>query len=159
MGNKKAFTLIELLAVTIIIAILASVGVAEYQKVIMRTKATESLTFAGTLMHAEQRYLLKNGSYSVDPAKLDIGYPVVSQQVFEGDAQRTVVFNKFVASFRDYGAQVVVVSYTNPYYEIRAGEGGIFCVSDDPVKGNNLCESIGGVSSTPDVAWAEFRIE
>ena len=60
----KGFTLVELLVVVLILAILASVGVIEYQKAVEKTRAAEALTLLRSLYTAEQNFLMSHGQYA-----------------------------------------------------------------------------------------------
>jgi prepilin-type N-terminal cleavage/methylation domain-containing protein len=70
--NKKAFTLIEMLVVVVIIAILAAIALPQYQKVLEKAKSAEAVTYVRALANAEKLYYLANNEYTTDPAKLDI---------------------------------------------------------------------------------------
>ncbi len=70
------FTLIELLVVVLIIGILASVALPQYQKAVWKSRFTEVLTTANALEKAVQLYNLdydgsQNGEY-LHPEDLDI---------------------------------------------------------------------------------------
>jgi len=56
MIRKKGFTLLELLIVVLIIGILASMAIPQYQKTIMRSKAAEALTNLAALRTSMDRY-------------------------------------------------------------------------------------------------------
>lgn len=84
--NEKGFTLVELLAVILIIGILAAIAVPQYFKVIERSRVSESNAFLAAIKGAQERYFAKNGEYSVATAqtaeefqnalnKLDIIFP------------------------------------------------------------------------------------
>ena len=72
---RKGFTLIELLVVVLIIGILASVAVPEYQKTVYRAKAAEAWTITKAIMDSEERYRMANGFYTQDLENLDIEIP------------------------------------------------------------------------------------
>ena len=63
---KKGFTLIELLVVVLIIGILSSVALPQYQKAVDRSKGVEALTVAKAIADAENVYFMSNGFY--DPS-------------------------------------------------------------------------------------------
>ena len=63
---KRGFTLIELLVVVLIIGILSSVALPQYQKSVDRTKGVEALTVAKAIADAENVYFMSNGFY--DPS-------------------------------------------------------------------------------------------
>ena len=48
-GNKRGFTLVELLAVVLIVGILASIGLPLYQKFIMKARAAEAVNLLAML--------------------------------------------------------------------------------------------------------------
>jgi len=66
---KKAFTLIELLIVVVIIGILASIAMPQYVKVIKKAKTAEALINLGALRGAMDRYWyneIASGEYDDD---------------------------------------------------------------------------------------------
>ncbi len=68
---KKGFTLIELLVVVLIIGILSSVALPQYQKSVDRAKGVEALTAAKAIADAENIYYLENGSYDPSISRRD----------------------------------------------------------------------------------------
>lgn len=73
--NNKAFTLIELLIVVLIIGILAAIALPQYQLARDKAKFSTMMELANALMFANQRYYLANGSYTGDVTVLDIDLP------------------------------------------------------------------------------------
>ena len=61
-SSKKGFTLIELLVVVLIIGILASVALPQYQKAVLKSRAAEAWTNLKTLNTAAAAYCLENPS-------------------------------------------------------------------------------------------------
>ena len=60
---KKGFTLVELIIVVIIVGILASLGLTQYNKVVEKSRAAEARMILGTLRSAEVAEYNENGSY------------------------------------------------------------------------------------------------
>lgn len=73
---KKAFTLVELIIVVIIIGILASIAIPQFNKTMERSRIAEASAVLGALRGAQLRYILENPSgYAIDLTKLDIEPP------------------------------------------------------------------------------------
>ena len=60
-GCKRAFKLIELLVVVLIIGILAAIALPQYQKAVEKSHTAEMITFFGNAKKAVSAYLLQNG--------------------------------------------------------------------------------------------------
>ena len=73
--KNKAFTLIEVLIVVLIIAILAAIAVPKYQKAVEKSKISKMITAARALNEAQQRYILANGVSTIHFSDLDIDFP------------------------------------------------------------------------------------
>ena len=71
---KTGFTLIELLVVVLIIGILASVALPQYQFAVDKSRIIPYLDLAQKLVNVEQIYQLDNGEFTADLSALDIDY-------------------------------------------------------------------------------------
>jgi len=71
---RKGFTLVELIIVIIIVGILASIGLTQYNKVVEKSRAAEARMILGTLRTAEIAEYNESGSYK-DVAGLGVGAP------------------------------------------------------------------------------------
>ena len=75
MNNPQAFTLIELLVVVLIIGILASVALPQYQKAVEKSKATQALTLMKSVYNAAKAYQLASGNWPSNFDELAIEIP------------------------------------------------------------------------------------
>ena len=62
MPKNKAFTLLELIIVLIIIGVLATLGFTQYSKVVESTRLAEAKTMIGSMRQLATEYYWKNGS-------------------------------------------------------------------------------------------------
>ena len=79
--NNKAFTLVELLVVVLIIGILAAIAVPQYQKATLKSKTQRARFLLNTLNEAEEAFYLTTGNYADNINKLDVS--VDSEKAFE----------------------------------------------------------------------------
>ena len=69
---RSGFTLIELLVVVLIIGILATIALPQYQRVVAKARLVEAVTVVSTMQKAIDIYVLENGMNGMTLDKLDI---------------------------------------------------------------------------------------
>lgn len=70
-GNTNGFTLVELLAVLIIVAILAAISAPIYMNYVKGARAADAQTTISAIMTAEKVYYQKYGKYTSDLQELE----------------------------------------------------------------------------------------
>ena len=71
---KKGFTLIELLVVVLIIGILAAVALPQYQKTVLKSRASKAQMYTKQLADAVELYYMSNGIYPKYFSDLEIDF-------------------------------------------------------------------------------------
>ena len=100
--NKKGFTLIELLVVVLIIGILSSVALPQYQKTVLKSRAAEAWTNLSALTTAGKIYCLENPSYQGGLTNDDLSVSVENSKYFD--------YYRAVSCTRSYGASQTMMS-------------------------------------------------
>jgi len=81
---RKAFTLVELAVVIVIIGVLAAFGVPKFLQSVEKSKASEAFNYWSAVQSAQERYIAQNGTYwqTTSTDSLDIALPIL--QYFTG---------------------------------------------------------------------------
>ena len=72
--KNKAFTLVELLVVILIIGILAAITVPKYRLVIAKSRVSPLLPLGRGIQESQEHYFLSNGKYSSNFDELDVNW-------------------------------------------------------------------------------------
>ncbi len=142
-NKKKGFTLIEILAVVLIIGILVAIAVPTYQKAVEKSRTPEPLTTLKSIAKAEQLRKLAQGSYSDNVQDLDLhltDFP-------EGNPVFGETFESKFFTYKLYGEDDAVatakrrIDKEEDVYELSVdyGTGEIFCRPE----GHYICLALG----------------
>jgi prepilin-type N-terminal cleavage/methylation domain-containing protein len=74
-SRERAFTLVELAIVIVIIGVLASFGVPRFRDAVERSKAGEALNYLSVVRASQERYHAREGTYADELSDLDISIP------------------------------------------------------------------------------------
>lgn len=77
--NVKGFTLIEVLLVVVIIGILTSVALPQYQKAVLKSRFAQAKVMARAIADAEEVYYSTYNTYTPNSENLDISLPQTTQ--------------------------------------------------------------------------------
>ena len=69
---RKGFSLVELSVVVIIIGVLAAFGVPRLLDRVERSTASESFKYLSAVRAAQERFLVRQGTYTADLTELDV---------------------------------------------------------------------------------------
>lgn len=157
--NKKAFTLIEVLVMVLIIGILAAIGVPQYQRALESSRSSEAIVMIGNIVTAQEMQLLQNGYFTPHFSDLMLNIPLQNntQDAYAQDSQGEGKFFKYDISGCD-GVQCTISAFRKgddgqDLYEIRltgmdnsGNKGQRSCHSSDEF-GSKICLLICGVDN------------
>ncbi|MEB2313455.1 MAG: prepilin-type N-terminal cleavage/methylation domain-containing protein [Sorangiineae bacterium] len=78
--RARGFTLVELMAVVVIVGILAAVGVVTMRKYIFGSKSVEALSMIQAIRAAQERWRAENQAYLDVSDTIDTWYPMENKQ-------------------------------------------------------------------------------
>ena len=151
--NKKAFTLIELLIVVLIIGILAAIALPQYQKAVEKTRLTQNIVNVRALYDALELYRLENGSYPPTPD----GKPGSSYNVsyFNDLLSISIQTDQKVGYYRNY---YISQGYIMANWAIGGGPGnGILICTAHPTDTNYEKRKTFCLSVCSDKQWRSWE--
>lgn len=118
-SHLMGFTLIELLVVVLIIGILASIALPQYQKVVEKSKASQAIAIIRTIADAQENYHMANGTYArhFDELAVDIpwtGNTRISSHTSSGEARSNDDWSVQLYS-ESVGIGIIVGRISGPY--------------------------------------------
>lgn len=134
-GQIGGFTLIELLVVVLIIGILASVALPQYEKAVEKSRTAEALTLFNALEKAEKSYQLATGRYTRKLDQLDIELPGIGRDIGYGQNNWTTKDYYYWTEAESFSAGQKFKAKASPdnqkyklYFELEAdGSYEIWC--------------------------------
>jgi type IV pilus assembly protein PilE len=127
MKKNKAFTLVEMMIVMVIIGALASVAVPSYTTHIERVRASEGVQNLTALLSSQKRYFLENSAYAAALASLDIDIPASN--------------NFDVPTVANNAAAVASIARNDATYTLTISAAGV--VTCAPTGAGTLCARLG----------------
>ena len=74
-NTSYGFTLLELLVVVLIIGILVSIALPQYQRATAKAELMSVISYVKPIAEAQERYFLANGKYTTNLSDLDVYVP------------------------------------------------------------------------------------
>ena len=148
----KGFTLLELLVVVIIIAVLATVALPQYQKEVEKSRTAEAVTLGRTIVDAQNRSLeaFPNDSVARKGA-LDVQ---LSGGTWNNDTKNA---NKYTTRDFEYKLEATGVTIK------RVGAGGgmayTLFMGNYEAQGSNYCTDQGAKKICPNMASMGFAMQ
>ncbi|MDR0645856.1 MAG: prepilin-type N-terminal cleavage/methylation domain-containing protein [Elusimicrobiota bacterium] len=172
MKKKKGFTLIELLVVVLIIGILGTIALPQYNAAVLKSRLSTVMSNVAAISNSLDIYYLTNGSYPVDtviPLDISIGRCSASggsincpTATYDYYVSPIIVIGGFLTGKRG----IAYLQY--PAYYDNAKRNTRECWADKTNDiANKICKSLGGVENgtstwrpqdTKSGSWITYRI-
>ena len=148
--NNGGFALLEVLVVVLIIGILSSIALPQYQKAVQKARLTEAVQVLKVLGDAEQVYYDTYNRYTTNLDELDVTPP-------QGFADN---WGNFHASVHDDKIHIEARALFMPtaFYIVFSGDH-IYCSHAYDAKANKLCQKFyGNTTAYPDPTSGDYEM-
>ena len=152
--NHKAFTLVEVLVVVLIIGILATIAVPQYQKAMRKSRMTEGFVNLKAIAQASDSYYLANGVRPLDFTELDISFPGATLGTAEGLKNSRLILPNHWHYILDVDGYILAIWYGGsnyPQLHYWYNPSGIYATKwicravTTSTLSKDLCKSLGAV--------------
>jgi len=180
--KNRAFTLVELLVVVLIIGILAAIAVPQYQIAVEKSRAGQVMSLVRSLANAQEAFFLSNLRYAYTFEELDLTLPPTSKECVYAASTGHVCHSldngwEIVMygsgnenTFSVQGRYKDLIQITNYLYNgrnlsstdvnfIRNNAGELTCEAvGNKDEGRRLCEALGGKEVPSETYKGYYRL-
>ena len=156
----KGYTVVEMLVVIVVIGVMASIALPNYQAAIEKQKSQEGLNVLRNVYGAQKRYIMSNGIKAINFSQLDMTMGNVGNGGGNGggggnnggslystiSTGNIAIGNTGVGNIQINGHDVMGTYFrtgSNPYVLSILDNGDIYCTCGGSTTGcNNICSKI-----------------
>lgn len=176
MNTDKAFTLIEILVVVLIIGILAAIALPQYQKAVLKADLHRGINLVESLYQAQQAYYLATGDFAGDIDMLDVSFAKdasctkgtsgTSKSWYDCDFGRiynnkdtTVQFQNRPGKTEFANTKIAYAHYLqdDDYYGFKAGDRSCFAKPNYKIS-QDVCKEMGGTYISESGSWIYYKL-
>lgn len=139
--NNKAFTLIEMLVVVLIIGILAAIALPQYELAVEKSRSSQALVTLRTLKDAMERERLARGQYPTAIGDMDITVPANQYWTFSISTDFSIFANR-KSNTGGFNKSYLIA------YRFDGIRHRLICRSQEDIEyGEKICKALGATQT------------